>query len=276
MAWRASTALSILLLASGAGVAHAQPPPDDPVVAPPSDTTAAPSPEEADATEEVPPPPAPPPPPPTSPQTLPPGYSDDPNATSELSVEEELVAAAVTVEAPPETPVAEEGPTHRGFFLRPHVSVGYLGATGPDESLKGLALGAGVSVGFAIVENLILFGEFMFQTVNGGAYDGMYMSSADEGTGLDMVAFGGGIAYYVMPLNLHFALAGSVTVFQIHVGTLPPILNDPAGFGFNATVGKEWWLGGQWGLGIAAQALLGFADQYTLFGVGLAATLTFN
>ena len=67
---------------------------------------------------------------------------------------------------------------------------------------------------------------------------------------LNLSAFGGGLTYYIMPLNLY--ISGS-----LGSGTLS--LEEPGGEGetnsgpvFDLTIGKEWWVSSRWGLGAAA------------------------
>jgi len=228
------------------------------------------------APEGTPPPPleAPtgPPPPPPEEATYPqypgqpaPGY----DATSTASADEGVVP---TGDAPPS--VSEE-PEHRGFFLRPHVGFGFNSMSGQGTELRGLAFRAGIMVGAAVIENLVVFGEFAFSIVASANYDGPILPAPGERASLTAALFGGGVAYYIMPLNLHVSLAADFLAMQVTIGDRA-ILPEPSGFAFHVTLGKEWYFARQWALGIAAQTEVGFVGNYVLFGVGLAGTLTFN
>ncbi len=233
---------------------------------------------------DAPPPEGPPPPPPDAPigppppppeQSTYPAYPGQPAVGYDATASAGGAAATDDVVPVGEPPAPEEEKEHRGFFLRPHVGFGFLGVSGQGTQARGLAVGAGIKIGAAIAKNFILFGEFTFQIVDSADYDGPILPAPGDTVGLTMVMFGGGIAYYLMPLNLHASLSASFLAMQVAVGDTA-LLTDPAGFGLHLTVGKEWMLGRRWGLGIAAHSVLGFANDYTLYGVGLAATLTFN
>jgi hypothetical protein len=57
---------------------------------------------------------------------------------------------------------------------------------------------------------------------------------------------GGGVTYYIVPANVY--LSGS-----LGLGWLSATENveSDVGFGLDITLGKEWWVGGSWGLGLA-------------------------
>jgi hypothetical protein len=197
------------------------------------------------------------------------GYDATASPADDVVPEVDVVA---TADAP--TPAATEH-EHRGFFLRPHVGFGYVTASGQGTELRGLGFSAGIMIGAAIVKNLVLFGEFAFQVVGSGKYEGPVRPGPGETVGLAAAVFGGGVAYYIMPYNLHASVAVDYLAMQITVGERALLL-DPSGFAFHVTLGKEWYVSRRLGLGLAAQALLGFVGDYTLFGIGLAGTLTFD
>jgi len=213
-----------------------------------------------------------PPPPPPDESSYPrypgqpaPGY----DATSTATVDDGVVP---TGEAP--APPSDEH-EHRGFFLRPHVGFGYMSTSGQGTELRGLAFRAGIMVGAAVVENLVVFGEFAFGISASANYDGPILPAPGERAGLTAALFGAGVAYYIMPFNLHVSLAADFLAMQITIGDRA-ILPEPSGFAFHVTLGKEWYFARRWALGIAAQSEVGFVGDYVLFGVGLAGTITFN
>lgn len=102
--------------------------------------------------------------------------------------------------------------------------------------------------------NLILHGT-MFGWILSGPKAELTLSGIGSGSGdldgnLMMSGFGGGLTYYVMPANLYFT--GSAGM-----GTLTSDLEDPfkgeseTGFAFTLGLGKEWWVGDAWGLGLS-------------------------
>jgi len=160
---------------------------------------------------------------------------------------------------------------HDGFFLR--IAIGMGGAAfggvdhaedGSDVSVAGLGLATDIAIGGAIVENLILHADIYQLTIfNPTVYaDDEDVGDADEvgdsyGVGQDVrvTGLGIGVTYYFMPVNLY--LSGSIglgqAVFEGDQGDTEP---SKLGFGFNALVGKEWWVGAEWGIGLAGQFLM--------------------
>jgi hypothetical protein len=214
---------SCLLLASG--VAGAQQPPPQPYPPPPPGY--------------APPPPgyAPPPPGYPPPYAPPPGYY-----------------------APPAVRPGRH--THDGTFVRLFIGGGRLAMSGSsgglDLGVHGAALSTGVSVGGAIVENLIVYGEFFFLdaqdptlTING-------QGGATNGIAMVMVGIGPGLAYYFQPINIYLAATVAASKLQLQDtnqtgGGNQVIASTRWGYGLNTMVGKEFWVSDNWGLGVALQ-----------------------
>jgi len=57
------------------------------------------------------------------------------------------------------------------------------------------------------------------------------------------------MSYYIMPENIYFALSLLISGVTLENGGITG--ESDTGFGFNLMAGKEWWVGEQWGLGIA-------------------------
>jgi len=154
---------------------------------------------------------------------------------------------------------------HDGFFLRFTPGFGYssLSETLPDDMLPsqfqgkdflnlsgGFSIANRIQIGGTISDNLIIFGE------SGGAF--MLQPSMEvlgesveyEGdVWVYMGGFGPGVTYYIMPSNIYFSasILASLAMLSIDGETG----ESEIGFGFNVLVGKEWWSGEQWGLGVA-------------------------
>jgi hypothetical protein len=113
----------------------------------------------------------------------------------------------------------------------------------------GLGVTYGGVLGWALVRNLILYVELMGTSVPSAEITST--SYWHEGrTGVDQLAFGPGLAYYLNPPNLY--LASTLTFPKAWLGDHEGTFD--LGIGVNATVGKEWWLSANWGIGIALQA----------------------
>jgi len=151
---------------------------------------------------------------------------------------------------------------HEGFFLRLGVGVGYLNMStefmNDDVAVKGpsglfqLALGGNVS------QNLIIYGELFGNAVvdptvevNGDEFDTEDSSASIAGIGV-------GLAYY-LPSNVYFSgtLAASQLRFAEQNGGVEEDYETDLGPAFVGQIGKEWWVGDDWGLGLAGQVLFG-------------------
>lgn len=147
---------------------------------------------------------------------------------------------------------------HDGFYLRVSAGLGYLSASEPYLGLTRTFSGVGGTFGAAfggmIASNLILYGEFLGNSVTSASDS--YGGVTQTYSGLDVTLFGvgPGVAYYFEPVNLY--LSGTLTFTQVsfsNTSTANPIDSTDLGIGLSFTVGKEWWVSRDWGLGIAGQ-----------------------
>lgn len=113
----------------------------------------------------------------------------------------------------------------------------------------------------------------------------------------DLQGFGPGLKYYLMPIDI-FA-SGSLLVSRVSLqngyagdARVPLIISETSPWGVTGRVsaGKEWWISADWGLGIAAEFLLGWMsgstplptasgvgeDRYMVKGFSLLASASFN
>jgi hypothetical protein len=191
------------------------------------------------------------------------------------------------------TPLARAGyREHDGFYVRMLVG----GGVGGSKYRDGLAIDGGqtrtlgansmteVAVGWAVFENLIVHATLNLGSIHDGAkkVGKRNYHDVDETT---IVGFaGGGLTYYLMPANVY--VTGSVGL-----GGLGAVSDDgddhhesKVGLGTSFAIGKEWWIGGQWGLGVALTGayyqgsleLDGANSTYRGFTSGAALSATFN
>jgi len=139
------------------------------------------------------------------------------------------------------------------------LGVGRLSVSVSDGSNTGKISGGGVSVGVAVggavIENLIIYGEFYFLSVddptrsaNGGS------SSTLSGVSMNGGGIGPGLAYYFQPINLY--LSATVGFSKVDVQDKDSNIQFAStkwGFGFSTLLGKEFWVSDNWGLGAALQ-----------------------
>lgn len=172
-----------------------------------------------------------------------------------------------------ETVAAAETPagyhTHDGFFLRMTAGAGFGGfiasgsTQGPgnmtvkDPNFYGPGGGGSLSIGGAVVDNLILHLDMWgYGSANSNDDD----KDLREAVGLWSPSFG--VTYYFMPANVY--LTGSVGPAILSYSMNSDRHDDheyEVGYGLALTgsVGKEWWVSDNWGLGIAVQGVYAFA-----------------
>jgi hypothetical protein len=155
---------------------------------------------------------------------------------------------------------------HDGFFLS--VGIGAM-AGSYDEAVSGSGPDAGRTLTFSgggplidlrcggtIAENLILSGDIAARGLiqPGVETSGTPLPPADDPAVTEALV-GVGLTYYFMPEN--FFVSGTFGLSQISMeytraGTPVTVDSTDMGFGLSLRVGKEWWVGEQWALGIAA------------------------
>jgi hypothetical protein len=152
-------------------------------------------------------------------------------------------------------PVAEAGlaRTHDGFFLRLSGGFGIAGTSvdvgGEDLKAAGGTGDVNFAIGGSVARNFALHASFW-----GWLQSNPSVELGDIGGTLDgnlgMQAFGGGATYYFMPVNMY--LSGSVGVGTLRVDIDGgPEGRSEAGLVLDFTLGKEWWVGNSWGIGLA-------------------------
>ncbi|MCP4676326.1 MAG: hypothetical protein GY854_12600 [Deltaproteobacteria bacterium] len=181
---------------------------------------------------------------------------DDTNADVAADTAPKSSGVSVSKSVAPIRPKHE----HSGFFFRGTGGVGAGGyyTSGEANNLDldddsdthiedfDTTTGLSLSIGGSLAKNLLLHADFT--TID--------VSDDDDNSnkpGMDVFGLGIGITKYWMPVNVY--LTGSI-------GPSMSLLNDGdedydnVAFGVigKASVGKEWWVSENWGLGIAAQA----------------------
>jgi len=143
---------------------------------------------------------------------------------------------------------------HDGFYLR--FQFGYGSGKmvekelpGGDMTLSGPAGAFRFQIGSSIAENLVLFGE-----MGGGVVSNPQMewgeNSHDLGnTRLSIMDFGAGLTYYFMPSNIY--ICGSITLSKNQFEHDNITAETKNGAGACLSAGREWWVGADWGLGLA-------------------------
>ena len=176
---------------------------------------------------------------------------------------------------------------HDGFFLRMLFGVGYADliendVMGSDLKFSGIAGATRFQIGGTVSDNLIIYGELgaVIQTDPTMEWKGKSGSTSD--VKVSVFDFGGGITYYLMPANVYFALGLLINRAELEYNNRKG--ESEYGIGFNAMVGKEWWVGEDWGIGATVYISYGTMkdtgefEEYTInnFYVGVLFSATYN
>ena len=169
-----------------------------------------------------------------------------------------LIALAVCATAiVPNTSFAGEPRTHDGFLLRLSAGGGVantqIDSPLGEYEINGPAGDMNIAIGGMVAPNLSLHGTLWGWAASEPDVDFDVPVIGSGSTNLDgtvtLSAIGGGLTYYIMPANLY--LSGSVGMGTLAVDGDNFDADTEAGLTFDLTLGKEWWVGDAWGLGLA-------------------------
>ena len=154
---------------------------------------------------------------------------------------------------------------HDGFFMRifQGLSVGRMHgdvATG-ELRVAGVGFFEDFACGYAIKENLILFGEYSLEIFPDASLSGPGKNPAVVRTLPIVLTFAPGVTYYVEPQNVYVSGALGMAINQADedsVDTRAAVVKHRSkpGIGGSLVLGKEWWVSANWGLGIAFRVAL--------------------
>jgi len=161
-----------------------------------------------------------------------------------------------------DTPVGPEAPeaghAHTGLMLRLGLGFGYVHASTPLGALGKLTLSGGssaasISAGWAFFENLVFQIELWQASMVGGTVrvTGLPGAMATPDARYDAGGLGLGATYYFMPINIY--VSGSLGGATTSVSVSGVQAQSRVGVGLALMAGKEWWIGEDWGLGVALQ-----------------------
>jgi hypothetical protein len=201
---------------------------------------------------------------------------------------------AGAVQAQPEEAVQPEGAfRHDGLFLRFQTGFG-LGRMvekevgGRDISMSGTAGAFRFQLGGAALENLMVYGEvggFSMTDPTIKGEEGYITTTSQSDVTLTMSDLGLGACYYFMPVNIY--LSASVTVSRDRLEIDEKKGSTNPGVGAYVSIGKEWWVSDNWGLGVALFAYASrmdaresgtFVGRYTVYNTvaGVVFSATYN
>jgi hypothetical protein len=224
-----------------------------------------------------PPPPGPPPPSPPPPLARPPPPPPPPGPYSY---------------GPPYRRRAYQDATayrHLGLFLRLDLGLGYMdSSTSVDRTFFSFDAshgGAGefaFALGGAVRENFIVAGEFWSSWTPSPTLRSQGASVPTGGTFSNaLLALGPTFTWYLMPENVYFSATPSLT--WLDFSDAFDSFQSDVGFGTRLALGKEWWVGPHWGLGVSGWFAFSFNKEgggsdatWRTFLGGVAFTATLN
>ncbi|GEM_PF-1357795 len=161
----------------------------------------------------------------------------------------------------PDAQPAKGAKEHDGFYMRFQLGFGYGKSTindfkGDDLSFKGASTTFNMQLGYAFIDNVIVFIENSASVLGSArASYGGALPSGDTKTDVSISNLGIGISYYFMPVNIYISPVISLTTTKFDGSILKGSSNN--GAGFSLSVGKEWWVSDNWGIGVALFGYLG-------------------
>jgi hypothetical protein len=229
-----------------------------------------------------PPPGYPPPQPGYPPQAPPPGYPPQAQPPG--------YPAQNVTGAQPQLGTFVPGPgykQHDSLYIRAMMGPGYTNLSSGDVGYSGAGFGFELALGFALNENFALFADIVANgAVNPTVRSGTRMVDLKDRTAF-LQNYGVGAAYFIMPANIFVAAslcAAKLSLSDTSGEEAMEILKTDYGLGANFSIGKEWWVGGELGIGAALQGAVGsindgegaMASKWTAWAVSLAFTATLN
>lgn len=180
---------------------------------------------------------------------------------------------------------------HDGFFLRLLYGFGYAelvekDVLGSDMTFSGFSQALRCQIGGTISENFILFGEFGGVVQIEPELEWLGRTATATDITVSVFDFGGGVTYYLMPSNFYFSV--SIHTSQATLEYDGTSGESEYGFGFNAMIGKEWWISDQWAMGASVYGYYssmkdkgsenGINYEYDInnFSVGVMFSVTYN
>ena len=134
-----------------------------------------------------------------------------------------------------------------GFFLRLSGGVGGAQTTLEDNlmSFSGMSSSTNMAIGAGIFNNFALHATIFGFLIPEPEVEILGIPGT---TNLDIMlsGVGVGVTYYIMPINIYLSPSIGIGALSDEAGGGTDI-----GFALDLTLGKEWWVGGSWGLGVA-------------------------
>lgn len=138
-----------------------------------------------------------------------------------------------------------------GFFLRLSAGPGYAQTELGDPTVMkyyGSSGDVNFAVGGMVLRNFAIHGSLFGWTIIDPSLEIGTMPGEIDGS-LMLSGFGAGITYYIMPVNIYISPSAGIGRLTLEIDE--DTYDTEMGPFFDLTLGKEWWVGGSWGLGVA-------------------------
>ncbi|SHK75325.1 hypothetical protein [Fibrobacter sp. UWB12] len=185
--------------------------------------------------------------------------------------------------------------THDGFFLNGIAGLGYgnyvneIKTEGVKIESKGAKLESGFKIGGAIVPNVILHATINLSSIvtdiKASNSEGETSTLPLKNEAYKVLVFGAGITYYIPhESNIYFSATAGLADYSEFCASGRVVTEHHANFSFNLSVGKEWWVNNELGIGVALSynhssadtKLVGYKGEATFNSFAVVASFTFN
>jgi hypothetical protein len=139
---------------------------------------------------------------------------------------------------------------HEGFYFRADVGLGYMAMNlplGSESGYSGLAVVSGLHVGGTIEDKALLGLQIWAASAQGAKLSPSPADVPDATIG--SLGLGPELTVYFLPSNTYITAAAGVTWLTINDDSGSD--TSKAGVGGRVTLGTEWMLGPEWGIGVA-------------------------
>jgi hypothetical protein len=184
-------------------------------------------------------------------------------------------------QAPPQiqTELPPGAREHDGLFLRLQLGFGYMSTDLGDSTLSGGSPTIALAAGYSLTRSITLYAEGYSGAVSDPTSESAAGTLELTGTQIAHAGFGAGVAVFINPAN--FYVSGTLSFSQVTFTLGDTEAESDLGPGFLLSVGKEWWVGNQLGLGASLQFQGSVVDDtdgssISTAAFGLSLSLTFN
>jgi hypothetical protein len=149
---------------------------------------------------------------------------------------------------------------HDGFFAGVHLGYGGLQSKGDQRTISGSSGSVEVALGASITPSLALYVTLFDEVASDSSLkNDSGTSPAVKNLNHSLIAYGIGARYYLVPSNFYVGAALGAGQASLEYEDAGTTIKSSSKYGpvLRLSVGKEWWVSADWGLGIALNVLGG-------------------